>query len=102
MTFRTSDGSIKCHSKLLTILSPFFETKINGTKSMGGSLEFDYEDYDTETIKWFLNYCYCAPEPIESLTIVESLRILHFLHAEGKNMVSGKHLEHKSMNLECQ
>ena len=94
MTFRTSDGSIKCHSKLLTILSPFFETKINGTKNMGGCLEFNYEDYGTETIKWFLDYCYCAPLPIETLTIAESLQIMHFLHAEGKNMVSGIRLKH--------
>ena len=93
MTFRSSDGSIKCHSKLLTILSPFFETKINGSKSLDGCLEFDYEDYDTKTVQWFLNYCYCATEPIETLTIAESLKIMHFLHAEGKNVVSGIHLK---------
>ena len=58
---------------------------------MDGCLEFNYKDYDTKTVKWFLDYCYCATEPIESLTIAESLQIMQFLHAEGKNVVSGMH-----------
>ena len=30
MTFITATGSIKCHSKLLSILSSFFKNKIDG------------------------------------------------------------------------
>ena len=89
VTFIASDGSIKCHSKLLSILSPFFKKKIDGSKNLNGCLEFDYKDYDLKTIKWFMDYCYCTAETFESMNIEETLRIMHFLHAEGKTVLSG-------------
>merc|ERR1712131_182059 len=60
VTFVTTDGSLKAHSKLLLLLSSFFQNKIEGSKRFGSSLEFDYKSYDPEAVKWFLDYCYCA------------------------------------------
>lgn len=60
---------------------------------MSGSLKFEYTTYHPEAIKWFLDYCYCASEPLESLSMEVILAIMHFLHAEGKTVVSGLHLK---------
>ena len=79
-------GSIKCHSKLLSSLSTFFKHEIEGSKNLSGSLEFDYKAYKPEAIKWFLDYCYCAAEPLDSLDLDKILSIMHFLHSEGKHV----------------
>ena len=91
VTFLTADGSIKCHSKLLSFLSPFFKNKIEGSKNLGSPLEFDYKAYKPKAIKWFLDYCYCVAEPVQNLHVVNILSIMYFLHAEGKTVVSGSH-----------
>ena len=91
VTFVASDGNIKCHSKLLSILSSFFKNKIEGSKNLGCSLEFDYTAYEMKVIKWFLDYCYCVAEPLENESLDLTLTILKFLHDEGKTDVSGLH-----------
>ena len=91
MTFMASDGNIKCHSKLLSILSSFFKNKIEGSKNLGCSLEFDYTAYEMKVIKWFLDYCYCVAQPIETESLDVTLTIMKFLHDEGKADVSGLH-----------
>ena len=70
-------------------MSEFFKTKIEGSKNLGCSLEFDYTAFELKVVKWFLDYCYCVAEPIGRYDLGVILAIMDFLHGEGKTAVSG-------------
>ena len=74
-------------------MSDFFKTKIEGSKNLGCSLEFDYTAFELKVIKWFLDYCYCVAEPIKGYDLTVILAIMDFLLGEGKTAVSGMRLK---------
>lgn len=74
----------------MATVSSYFDDKIKGHKNFNEPLEFDYEDFDYETVSTYLNVVHGISDAYQALDTVELLKLLKFLTFEGKSHVSGK------------
>ena len=78
---------------MLFVVSDFFREKIGACERMNNRLEFDYTDYDKETVGFYLDVVYNVKssgwELEPSKEIFRLLKLVEFLKWEGKNLISG-------------
>ena len=74
------------------MVSDFYREKISACERMNNLLEFDYTDFEKNTIKFYLDTIYKDNDKWEenrSDRILKLLKLVEFLKWEGKNMISG-------------
>ena len=88
--FICKNGTLSCHSQIISVFSDFFQDKIRACENMGNKLDFDYKDYEKKVIKSYLDRLYSIETWIKPLNHAEKLKLLQFLHFEGKTDLSGE------------
>ena len=93
VVFKCKNGKIKRCSRWILMQSLFFSEKLNACDRFGNETEFDYEEFNIETIEYFLAHLHGAScedyrmVPTK-LSVEAQLELLLFLKAEGKTDIS--------------
>ena len=70
------------------MVSDFFRLKIAAYERRNEKLVFDYKDFDSSTVRLFLDAVYKI-DVVKKLDVLSVLKLIDFLKWEGKNMFSG-------------
>ena len=74
--FICKNGTLSCHSQIISVFSDFFQDKIRACENMGNKLDFDYKDYEKKVIKSYLDRLYSIETWIKPLNHAEKLKLL--------------------------
>ena len=93
VVFKCKNGKRKRCSRWILMESLFFTEKLNACDRFGNETEFDYEEFNIETIEYFLVHLHGAScmdyrmVPTK-LSVKTQLELLLFLKNEGKTDIS--------------